>query len=174
MLTCKTRHWSSYEWNTTLMFWFRRISWVYNIAGVRRLVWKLDSQRFLAFRWTAWYTDRKSCRDRSNVLPDLAWAREMFRGRERRQREKNKREYKAIKGCWKKLNFQIIILAISQLLNSNHLFRQCTACLYIPQCLCVNATSTQARLAPGSCTCVHTAFYCVAVILLWVPGLMYL
>ena len=28
----------------------------------------------------------------------------------------------------------------------------------------VNATSTKARLAPGSCTCVRTAFYHVAVI----------
>ena len=30
----------------------------------------------------------------------------------------------------------------------------------------VNATSTEARLAPVSCTCVRTAFYCVAVIFL--------
>ena len=28
----------------------------------------------------------------------------------------------------------------------------------------VNAISTEARLLPGSCSCVRTAFYCVAVI----------
>jgi hypothetical protein len=59
-------------------------------------------------------------------------------------------------------------------LNLHIFFRQCAACLYIPQCLSVrpcglakkskkvNATSTETSLLYS--TCVRTAFYCVAVI----------
>ena len=47
------------------------------------LVLYVDSQTFLAFRWTAlifyWYTDRKVAQTEVMFLRELAWAREMFR-----------------------------------------------------------------------------------------------